>query len=103
MEIGPSYNEAIDAKTQRIDRIQKSVKEYEFLNLNPLFHSFDYPSRTMYFATYDELILPDCQNIYNHKWSVSRENLKVWNKYREVTEWAFQHVKPGNKVLYYRP
>lgn len=57
----------------------------------------------MYFSTYDEIIMPGCLNLYNYKWSVSRENIGRWNRDREATEWAFQHVKEGDKVLYYRP
>lgn len=58
-----------------------------------MFHSFDYTESMMYFSTYDEVIMPGCLNLYNYKWSVSRENIKVWNRDRAATEWAFQHVR----------
>lgn len=92
-ELGLSYKDAIGSKKQLIGRIYKSITQYECLNLKPLFHSQNYASRVMYFATFDQIILPGCLNEFNYKWSVSRENIKVWNKEREVTEWALQHVR----------
>ena len=88
-----SYKEAIDAKTQLIVRIENSIMHNECLNIKPMFHSFDYKGLMMYFASFDELILPGCLNDFNYKWSVSRENINVWNKEREVTEWALRHVR----------
>lgn len=102
-EPSQNYKKAIEAKTELINRLQNSFKEYECLNLTPLFHSYDYTHFVMYLTTYDELILPGCLNVFNHKWSVARENIKVWNRNREVTEWALQHVNAGDRVLYYRP
>lgn len=103
MQFDLSYREFINAKTSLIANIKNSIINFECLNIKPMFHSFDYIAPMIYFTTFDEIIMPGCLNDFNYKWSVSRENIKVWNKEREVTEWALNHVKSGDKVLYYRP
>lgn len=57
----------------------------------------------MYFATYDEVLIPSCDNGLDLKWSGDRENIAVWNKRRTVSEWAFHALQPNENVLYYRP
>lgn len=47
--------------------------------------------------------MPSCLNGENYKWSGARENIRVWNKQREVTEWAYHNIQPNENVLYYRP
>lgn len=57
----------------------------------------------MEFATYDEVLVPSCDNPSSYKWSGNRENIAVWNRRRTVTEWALHALLPNENVLYFRP
>lgn len=84
-----------------MDRIDSSFKQFECLPIEPLFHN--YKDNQMHFATYDEVLVPSCDNVADFKWSGNFENIAVWNKRRTVTEWAFHTLLPNENILYYRP